>query len=102
MAKVSKVQPSSRRVASAAPKVGFSRSPRAILNMFLERWWIVLIAGVVVTAAFLLLQPKQVPVYYTETQLLFESKTKQVLNIRGVVDDSVLSAVDLNTHLARL
>ena len=102
MAKVSKVQPGLKRAESAAPKAGFSLSPRAILNMFLERWWIGLIAGVLVAAGFLLFQPKQIPIYYTETELLFEPRAKRILPINGVVDDSVQSVVDLNTHLARL
>ncbi len=101
MAKVSKVQPGPKR-GDSAPKAGFSLSPRSILNMFLERWWIGLIAGGVVAGAFLILQPKQVPVYYTETQLLFEAKSKKILNIQNVVDDTITSTVDLNTHLARL
>jgi polysaccharide biosynthesis transport protein len=77
-------------------------SPRALLNMFLERWWIGLIAGVVAAAAFVLAQPKQQPQYWTEVQLLFEPKEKRVLDIREVVDTTTSSTLDLHTHIARM
>ncbi len=86
--------------AAAKPLAGFS--PRALLNMFLERWWIGLIAGAVAAVAFVLAQPEQKPVYWTEVQLLFEPKEKKVLNITEVVDTTTSSALDLHTHMARL
>lgn len=100
MAKSSKG--SSKRNEAQAPTKSFNFSPRSLLNMFLERWWIGLIAGALGAVAFVLAQPKQEPIYWTEVQLLFEPKEKKVLNITEVVDTTTSSSLDLHTHLARL
>jgi capsular exopolysaccharide synthesis family protein len=100
MAKTSKTS-SKRAETPAAPK-GLSISPRALLNMFLERWWIGLIAAVIAAGLFVIFQPRHDPIYYTEVQLLFEPKEKKVLNIAEVVDTTTSSSLDLHTHLARM
>lgn len=101
MAKSSKTS-TKRNDAKTPPKNFSSFSARAIINMFLERWWIGLIAGALGAVAFIFGQPKQDPIYYTEVQLLFEPKEKKVLNMQEVVDTTTSSSLDLHTHLARL
>jgi polysaccharide biosynthesis transport protein len=102
MAKSSKSS-SKRAAAAQTQSKGFAGfSPRSLLNMFLERWWIGLIAGVLGAVVFVLAQPKQQPVYWTEVQLLFEPKEKKVLAIQEVVDTTTNGALDLATHMARM
>ncbi|HEU5079210.1 MAG TPA: polysaccharide biosynthesis tyrosine autokinase [Opitutaceae bacterium] len=103
MAKTNKAVSYSKRAEAPAAAKGFSGiSPRALLNMFLERWWIGLIVALLAGGAFILFQPRHDPIYYTEVQLLFEPKEKKVLNITEVVDTTTSSALDLHTHLARM
>ncbi|HWL17488.1 MAG TPA: sugar tyrosine-protein kinase, partial [Opitutus sp.] len=86
--------------AAAAP--AFRISPRDILQMFQERWLIGLLIGAAAAAAFVFLQPRKDPVYYSEVSLLFESKKDRVLNIQEVVDTGVRSANELNIHAEQL
>lgn len=102
MAKSSKPSSNKRNDAQVAPKPFSGLSVRSIVNMFLERWWIGLIAGAVGAAIFVLAQPKLDPIYKTQVKLLFESKEKKVLNIATVVDTTTSSSLDLQTHLTRL
>lgn len=102
MAKSSK-QSNKRNDAQAAPKSFSGLSVRSIVNMFLERWWIGLIAGALGAAIFVFAQPKLDPIYWTEAKLLFESKEKKVLpGIDAVVNTTISSSFDLNTHVTRL
>ncbi len=87
---------------AAPPKPSFRVSPRDILQMFRERWLLGLLIAAAVTAAFVLLQPERVPVYYTEASLLFESKSDRVLNIPEVVDTAVNNESELNVQAEQL
>ena len=102
MAKSSKPSSNKRNEAQVQTKSFSGLSVRSIINMFLERWWIGLIAGSLGAAIFVLAQPKLDPVYWTEVKLLFESKEKKVLNINPVEDRTTSSALDLHTHVTRL
>jgi len=77
-------------------------TPRSILNLFIERWWIGLIVGAVGAAIFVLAQPKQDLVYRTEVKLLFEPRKERVLNIQEVVDTTTSSMLELNQHIEQM
>jgi polysaccharide biosynthesis transport protein len=102
MAKSQKSSSSKRAESQQQGKALAAFSPRSLLNMFLERWWIGLIVGVIAAAVFVVLQPKQQAIYWAEVQLLFEPKERRVLNIQDVVDTATTSPLDLATHVVRL
>jgi polysaccharide biosynthesis transport protein len=108
MSKTSKTSSSAKRSShhssdSAKPAASFAGfSPKALLNMFLERWWIGLIVGAAAAAAFVLAQPKPDPTYYTEVKLLFEPTRDQVIGLTPVVDTSTTSALQLNLHIEQM
>ncbi|OAM87611.1 polysaccharide biosynthesis tyrosine autokinase [Termitidicoccus mucosus] len=77
-------------------------SPRNLLNMFLERWWIGLIAGAAIATVFILAQPKLAPVYRSEVKLLFEPQKDQVIGIKEVVDTTTTSNLQLNLHIEQM
>ena len=78
------------------------RTPRDFLDMFTERWWIGALAGVVAAALIVIFRPHFEPVYRTEVSLLFEARKDRVLNIQEVVDTSLQTASELNTHMEQL
>ena len=82
--------------------VGGGLSPKSLLNMFLERWWIGLIVGAAVAAAFVLAQPKPEPIYKTEVKLLFEPQKDKVIGITEVVDTTTSSALQLQLHIEQM
>lgn len=75
-------------------------TPRSLLNLFFERWWIGLIAGAAAAAIFVLAQPKQELYYRTEVKMLFDKK-ERVLNVQEVVDTTT-SQLDINHHLEQM
>ncbi len=81
---------------------GGQLSPKSLLNMFLERWWIGLIVGAAVAAAFVLAQPKPEPVYRAEAKLLFEPNKDRVIGIADVVDTTTTSGLQLEIHREQL
>ena len=85
----------------AAP-AAFRLSPRDILQMFQERWFLGLIIGAAAAIIFVVLQPAKEPVYYSEVSLLFESRKDRVLNIQEVVDTGVHSQNELRIHEEQL
>ena len=89
-------------VASRPAGSAFRRTPRDFLDMFVERWWIGAIAGTLAAALIILFRPHFVPIYRTEVSLLFESRKDRVLNIQEVVDTSLQTATELNTHMEQL
>jgi capsular exopolysaccharide synthesis family protein len=78
------------------------RRPGDFLDMFVERWWIGAIAGTVVAALIVWFRPHFEPIYTTEVSLLFEARKDRVLNIQEVVDTSLQTASELNTHMEQL
>lgn len=97
MSKNSKAKPAKRDEQS---KAFSSLTPRSILNLFLERWWIGLIAGAAAAAVFILAQPKQDIYYRTEVKMLFDRKEK-VLNVQEVVDTTT-TPLEINHHLEQM
>lgn len=80
----------------------FRRTPRDFLDMFLENWWIGALAGLVVAVLLVVFRPHFEPIYRTEVSLLFEARKDRVLNIQEVVDTSLQTANELNTHIEQL
>jgi polysaccharide biosynthesis transport protein len=80
----------------------FRRSPRDFLDMFLERWWLGALAGAIAAALIVAFRPHFEPLYRTEVSLLFESKKTQVLNMQEVIETSVQTATELNTHMEQM
>jgi capsular exopolysaccharide synthesis family protein len=78
------------------------RTPRDYLDMFAERWWIGALAGLVAAALIVFFRPHFEPIYRTEVSLLFEARKDRVLNIQEVVDTSLQTASELNTHMEQL
>jgi len=78
------------------------RTPRDFLDMFIERWWIGALAGTVAAALIVIFRPHFEPIYTTEVSLLFEARKDRVLNIQEVVDTSLQTASELNTHMEQL
>jgi capsular exopolysaccharide synthesis family protein len=78
------------------------RTPRDYLDLFIERWWIGAIAGSAAAALIILFRPHFEPIYRTEVSLLFEDRKDRVLNIQEVVDTSLQTASELNTHMEQL
>ena len=99
MSKNSKTKPAKR----AEQDQAFSTfTPRSILNLFLERWWIGLLVGAAAAAIFVLAQPKQDIYYRTEVKLLFEPRKERVLNVQEVVDTTTSSPLEINHHLEQM
>jgi capsular exopolysaccharide synthesis family protein len=89
--------------AGAKPRAGaMHRTPRDYLDMFVERWWIGAIVGVLAAALIVWFRPHFEPIYTTEVSLLFEARKDRVLNIQEVVDTSLQTASELNTHMEQL
>ncbi len=89
--------------AGAKPRTGaMHRTPRDYLDMFVERWWIGAIIGVLAAALIVWFRPHFEPIYTTEVSLLFEARKDRVLNIQEVVDTSLQTASELNTHMEQL
>ncbi|MBC8011574.1 MAG: polysaccharide biosynthesis tyrosine autokinase [Burkholderiales bacterium] len=78
------------------------RTPRDFVDMFVERWWIGALAGLVAVVLLIVFRPHFEPIYRTEVSLLFESRKDRVLNIQEVVDTSLQTATELNTHMEQL
>ncbi len=78
------------------------RTPRDFIDMFRERWWVGALAGAVAAILIVLLRPHFEPIYRTEVSLLFEAHKDRVLNIQEVVDTSLQTASELNTHMEQL
>lgn len=81
---------------------GLRRAPRDYIDMFLERWWIGALAGLAAVVLLVVFRPSFEPIYRTEVSLLFESRKDRVLNIQEVVDTSLQTATELNTHMEQL
>lgn len=77
-------------------------SVKNLLNMFFERWWIGLIVGAAIAAAFVLAQPKPEPIYRTEVKLLFEPQKDQVIGIKEVYETNTSSALQLQLHIEQM
>ena len=89
-------------VATRPQGSAFRRTPRDFLDMFLERWWIGALAGAIAAVLIIFFRPHFVPIYRTEVSLLFEARKDRVLNIQEVVDTSLQTATELNTHMEQL
>lgn len=89
---------------SAAPTrpAGIRRSARDFVDMFAERWWIGALVGLVAAAAIVWFRPHFEPIYRTEVSLLFEARKDRILNIQEVVDTSIQTAGELNTHMEQI
>lgn len=70
--------------------------------MFVERWWIGAIAGLIAVVLLIVFRPSFEPIYRTEVSLLFEARKDRVLNIQEVVDTSLQTDTELNTHMEQL
>lgn len=92
----------SKKSAPAASAPAARVTARDVLQMFQERWLIGLLIGVLAATAFVMLRPKQEPLYYSEVSLLFESRKDRVLNIQEVVETSVHNTNELNIHAEQL
>ncbi len=90
--------PASARTRSSS----FRRTPRDFAEMFFENWWIGALAGVAVAALIVIFRPNFEPIFRTEVSLLFEARKDRVLNIQEVVDTSLQTASELNTHMEQL
>ncbi len=96
---------SGKRGSSEQPQTkpaGGGFSPKSLLNMFLERWWIGLIVAAAVAAAFVLSQPKPEPIYKTEVKLLFENQKDNVIGMAGVVETTTNSGMQLQLHIEQM
>jgi polysaccharide biosynthesis transport protein len=96
---------SAKRRSDPAPQnkpSGGGFSPKSLLNMFLERWWIGLIVGAAAAAAFVLAQPKPEPIYKTEVKLLFEPQKDKVISMAEVVDTTTTNALQLQLHIEQM
>lgn len=78
------------------------RTPRDFLDIFIERWWIGALAGVLAATLIVVFRPHFEPIFRTEVSLLFEARKDRVLNIQEVVDTSLQTANELNTHMEQL
>ncbi len=78
------------------------RSPRDFVDMFVERWWIGLIAGALAAGLIVWFRPHFIAIYTTEVSLLFEARKDRVINIEQIVDTSLQTASELNTHMEQL
>ena len=78
------------------------RTVRDYLDMFFEFWWIGALAGAAAAALIIFFRPHYEPIYRTEVSLLFEARKDRVLNIQEVVDTSLQTASELNTHMEQL
>lgn len=90
--------------AGPAPKAGLALrfAPADLWRMFKERWLIGLFVGALAAVAIVYFQPEQSPLYRTEVYLLFSTKKDRVLNIAEVVDTSLQTTGELNTHIEQL
>ena len=84
------------------PSPALRRTMRDYLDMFLEFWWIGALAGAAAAALLIIFRPHFEPIYRTEVSLLFEARKDRVLNIQEVVDTSLQTASELNTHMEQL
>ncbi len=80
----------------------FRRTPRDFLHMFTERWWLGAIGAVIAAGLVVWFRPHFEPIYTTEVSLLFEVRKDRVLNIQEVVDNSLQTASELNTHMEQI
>ncbi|MBC7365569.1 MAG: polysaccharide biosynthesis tyrosine autokinase [Undibacterium sp.] len=78
------------------------RTPRDFWDMFAERWWIGAIIGLIAAGLIVWFRPHFEQIYTTEVSLLFEARKDRVLNIQEVVDTSLQTATELNTHMEQL
>jgi capsular exopolysaccharide synthesis family protein len=70
--------------------------------MLVERWWVGAIVGLLAAGLIVWFRPHFEPIYTTEVSLLFEARKDRVLNIQEVVDTSLQTASELNTHMEQL
>jgi capsular exopolysaccharide synthesis family protein len=94
---ISSVPPAARGRAT-----GIRRSPRDFLDMFFERWWVGALVGLLAAGAVVYYRPHFEPIFRTEVSLLFEARKDRVLNIQEVVDTSIQTAGELNTHMEQI
>jgi len=94
--------PSPDRNAAPPRPGGLRRSARDFLDMFAERWWAGALVGLLAAAAIVHFRPHFEPIYRTEVSLLFEARKDRVLNIQEVVDTSIQTASELNTHMEQI
>ena len=92
----------SHHPAARPPAAAIRRTPRDFVDMFVERWWIGAIAGLIAAGLIVWFRPHFEPIYTTEVSLLFEARKDRVLNIQEVVDTSLQTASELNTHMEQL
>src|SRR5882724_893488 len=78
------------------------RTPADFVDMFTERWWIGALAGTLAVILIVWFRPHFEPIYTTEVSLLFEARKDRVINIQEVVDTSLQTASELNTHMEQL
>jgi succinoglycan biosynthesis transport protein ExoP len=84
------------------PVQAFRRTPRDFIDMFKERWWLGALVGLGAAALMVWLRPHFEPIFRTEVTLLFEVRKDRVLNIQEVVDTSLQTANELNTHIEQI
>ncbi len=80
---------------------GHTRRPIDYLIMVRERWWIGLLAAILLVTPFVYFKSKAPKVYETTATLLFEPDSEQVIAIKEVVDTSLTSEAEarLKTHI---
>lgn len=83
---------------TAAPRL----TPADLWRMFRERWLTGLLVGALAAGAIVYFEPERAPLYRSEVSLLFSPKKNRVLNIPDVVDTTLQSAAELNTHIEQL
>ena len=79
----------------------FRRSPRDYLLMFRERWYFGVIPAIILMATMIFLESGKEELYRTHVSLVFEPKSKRVLDNYEAVDAN-LSGVEINNHLEKI
>ena len=95
--------PGTRVRAAASPRSNsLRRTVRDYVDMFAEKWWLGAITGSILAVLFIVFRAHVEPIYRTEVSLLFEARKDRVLNIQEVVDTSLQTASELNTHMEQI
>ncbi|HEX2101104.1 MAG TPA: polysaccharide biosynthesis tyrosine autokinase, partial [Candidatus Synoicihabitans sp.] len=101
-----RAQPAGVPPPAGAASGGFSlmlrRSPRELLGMFFDWWWVGLLIAIPAGWGIYEMTPRPTPIYRTDVTLLFESKRDRVLNMQAVVDTALQSATELNIHMEQM